>query len=349
MASTQADGIDPWYLANLICPVDGSPLRYADRCLVSAAGRPYPIVDGIPVMLVRDADQTISVADASWQSVDAAAAGELNDPYFIETIGVSPQEREQLRELIRQKTSLVDPVVSFLVAATNGNMYKHLIGRLKEYPIPKIRLPPGGGKTLLDVGCNWGRWCIAAAREEYSPVGIDPSLGAVLAADRVAKQLGVKAKFVVGDARFLPFKPGTFDVGFSYSVIQHFSRQDAESSIRALGSVLKPGGSAFVQMPTVFGVRCLYHQLRRGFSEGSGFDVRYWTIPALKRLFTDAIGASSVLVDCYFGIGLQPSDARFMPWHFRAAMFASEGLRRVSGLVPPLKYLADSVYVLSEK
>ncbi len=350
MFVAEAVKIDPWYLENLACPVGGDSLRLEGRHLVSKAGRAYPVVDGVPVMLVGDGSQTFWVADASRQAAErAAAAGEADDPYFVETIGVKPWQVAQLREAIARGDSPVDPVVSYLIQATNGNMYRSLVGKLHDYPIPEIRLPAGQGKTLLDVGCSWGRWCVAAARKGYAPVGIDPSLGAVLAAKRVAKQLGVSARFVVGDARHLPFKPGTFDVGFSYSVLQHFSRENAAAAIRALGRVVKPGGTTLLQMPTVFGARCLYHQLRRGFREGTGFEVRYWTIPALKRLFADAIGPSSVFVDCYFGLGLQPSDLRFMRWHLKAVMVVAEGLRRVSTVVPPLKYLADSVYILSCK
>ena len=100
---------------------------------------------------------------------------------------------------------MIDPVVAYLIAATNGLMYRHLIGRLESYPIPDIDLPPGEGRTLLDVGCSWGRWSLAAARLGYTVIGIDPSLGAVMAARRVARQLNLAATFLVGDARHLPF------------------------------------------------------------------------------------------------------------------------------------------------
>ena len=66
-------------------------------------------------------------------------------------------------------------MVAYLVAATNGFMYLHLLGKLSEYPIPDLRLPEGNGTPLLDVGCNWGRWSIAAARKGYAATGVDPS------------------------------------------------------------------------------------------------------------------------------------------------------------------------------
>ena len=59
-------------------------------------------------------------------------------------------------------------------------------------------------------------------------MGIDPSLDAVLAARRVSRQLGVEASFVVGDARFLPFANDSFDTVFCYSVLQHFSKENAK-------------------------------------------------------------------------------------------------------------------------
>jgi hypothetical protein len=73
---------------------------------------------------------------------------------------------------------------------------------------------------------------------------------------------------------------------YSYSVLQHLSRADAEAAVAEMGRVLVDGGTAKVQMPTTLGVRCLFHQVKRGFRDGRGFEVRYWSLPALRRLFT---------------------------------------------------------------
>ena len=89
--------------------------------------------------------------------------------------------------------------------ATNGLLYRHLVGKLTRAPIPILSLPEGAGRILLDVGCSWGRWSIAGAQQGYLAVGIDPSLGAVLAAKRLAGRFGLQAAFVVGDATALPF------------------------------------------------------------------------------------------------------------------------------------------------
>jgi SAM-dependent methyltransferase/uncharacterized protein YbaR (Trm112 family) len=337
--------VDPWLLEKLACPRDGSALTPGEDGLRCAAGHAFPVVDNVPILLLEEAPETLWVAGASL----ADARQPTSDPYHIDTLGLSEEERQQLRQMIDRHSGGVDPVVSFLVGATSGIAYRHLIGKLPEYPIPRLRLPAGEGKTLLDVGCSWGRWTIAAGRLGFRPIGIDPSLGAVLAAQRIARQLGVEAHFIVGDARHLPLRPGCIDAAFSYSVLQHFSRDDAARAVGEIGRVLRPGGTSLVQMPTILGLRCLYHQLRRGFREPGGFEVRYWSVPALRRMFTGSIGPSRFSVDCFFGIGLQASDIKLMPLAHRLAIRASEALRQLSRIVPGLYYLADSVYVQSTK
>jgi len=338
--------VEPELLDLLACPVHGESLRETDKGLACPRGHEYPVIDGVPVFL-DERPQTIGIAE---HSLRAAKAGAHDDPYFLGTIGIADHERAELsRQLKSAPESGVDPVISLLVGATNGIAYKHLIGTLQDYPIPDIRLPAGNGAILLDIGCNWGRWSIAAARKGYRTIGIDPSLGAVLAAKRLAAKMGLPCRFVVGDARFLPLRPQSVDVVFSYSVIQHFSREDASSAIREVGRVLRQGGRSLIQMPTVFGLRCLYHQARRGFTDGNGFDVRYWTIPALRDLFGKCVGPTSFSVDCFFGIGLQASDLHMMPLPLKVIIGASEALRKTSRWLPQLRYVADSVYVESVK
>jgi SAM-dependent methyltransferase len=336
---------DQWLKDNLVCPRDYSSLTNVEGRLRCRFNHTYPIIDGVPVLLVREAEQVFAAATASL----AQQSTGCDDPYHIDTLGIDDSEKAMLRRRLSTQTESVDPVASFLVGATNGIAYKRLVGTLRDYPIPSLRLPPGKGRVLLDIGCGWGRWSIAGALRGYATVGIDPSLGAVLAARRVAAKFGLAPRFVVADARFLPFRSGSIDAAFSYSVIQHFSRPDARQAVSEIGRVLRHGGEAFVQMPTVLGLRCLYHQARRRFRAARGFEVRYWTIPALRRLFAQAIGPAKVTIDCYFGIGLQPSDRHLMPLTARAAISASELLRRMGNIFPPLSWLADSVYISSTR
>lgn len=325
----------------LACPVDKSPLQRADHVLRCANGHEFPVVEGIPVLLPPDANDTIDAMGATRVAVSSASN---DDPLYLKTLGLDENERTRLRHNFERGGYEIDPVVSYMVAATCGNIYKGLVGRLPRYPIPDFRLKNGSEKLLLDLGCNWGRWCVAASREGFVPVGIDPQIGAVLAARRVAKQLGITAHFVCGDARHLPFRADVFDTVFSYSVLQHLSRNDVSDVANESRRVMKPGAESFIQMPHALGIRCLQQQIRRGFREANGFEVRYWSLAQLRVLFEKMIGPTTFEIDCFFGIGLQGSDVDMLPAGLATLVRLSEVLRQV----PPLRFVADSVYVRSQ-
>src|SRR5271165_2129516 len=220
----------------LVCPRDHQVLEEQDRHLLCPSGHRYPIVEGIPILLLAENPQTHIEGTRSLQ---AGASGEARSA----RLASQPGE--------------IDPFVQHIIAATNGMFYIRLVGKLTDYPIPHLRLPPGDGKRFLEIGCNWGRWCVAAARMGYRPVGIDPSLKGIRAARHVAQQLGIEAHYVVADGRYLPFASGTFDQVFSYSVLQHLSKQNARLTLQEAARALCPGGGFLVQMPNCFGIRCL--------------------------------------------------------------------------------------------
>jgi hypothetical protein len=99
-------------------------------------------------------------------------------------------------------------------------------------------------------------------------------------------------------------------------------------------------------MPNAFGIRSLYHQARRGFREADRFDVRYWTPQALLRTFSREIGPSTLSIDGFFGLGIQPADVDLLPLHLRPVVHSSEFLRRHAPFLLPV---ADSLYVRSVK
>jgi len=339
------NAIDNWYLENLVCPRENSKLTQVGNTLISETGSKYPIVNGIPIMLLTDVEQTIELAN---KTLDRHT--QIDDIYFLETLGITTQEIKELTGYINRgklEDFEVDPVVQFLVGATNGNLYKDAIGKLKRYPIPDIRLPEVDKKTLLDIGCSWGRWCVAAAQKGYMAIGLDPSLGAVLAGQRVARKLNLDVKFVVGDARYLPFRTDCFDQIFSYSVLQHFSKSNVRSTLTQIDRVLKINGKSLIQMPNCLGLRSLQHQANRGFKDGDNFDVRYWSIRELTQYFTEEVGSSKISIDGFFGLGIQGSDVDLLPFKYKMVVGASAALRKISRFLPILKYFADSVYVES--
>jgi SAM-dependent methyltransferase/uncharacterized protein YbaR (Trm112 family) len=316
---------DEELLRLLVCPRDHQTLQEQEQHLVCPSGHRYAIVEGIPILLLPETQQTHIEGTRALQfgASGEATSAPLPDP--------APGE--------------IDPFVQQVIAATNGLLYIRLVGKLTEYPIPYLRLPRGDGKRFLEIGCNWGRWCVAAARMGYRPIGIDPSLKGIRAARHVAQQLGVDAHYVVADGRYLPFADGTFDQVFSYSVLQHLSKDNARLTLQEVARALQPSGGFLAQMPNCFGIRCLYHQARRRFREGRDFDVRYWTPNELVSTFRAVFGSARIIVDGFFSLNAQISDVELLPWKYRTVVYASEALRRVSGVFSPLTYVADSLYV----
>ena len=328
--------------AALICPKDGEAL---DESLCCKNGHRYPMVEGIPVLLRDDLPATIDIAYAS---VRAGRNPAEDAPLYLESVGVSEEQRA-LAKRLWAGNSPVDPVAAVLIAATSGHGYGHLVGKLDGYPIPEIPVPQSNGQELLDVGCSWGRWSMAAAAKGYRVTGIDPSLGALLAAKRVSRQLGHEIRFVCADARALPFASNSFDRVFSYSVIQHLSVPDAETAFDQMARVLRPEGHFLVQMAHRTGVRSLYHQLRRGFRAPRNFEVRYWSAARLREAVARRFADSGLRAHCYFGLGLEASDMRFMKPHMRALIRISDAVKEMSNRLPVLRRFADSLYLFGVK
>ncbi len=322
--------MNEWLLNNLVCPRDKQRLKFSENKLTCPANHVYPVVEDIPILLVEESEHIHGYITETLESV-AKGQTDAAEKSEIET-----------------NKNAVDQFVQTEIPYTCGQLYFPLLNNLIRYPIPDFRLPRGDGERLLDVGCNWGRWSIAAAQKNYKPVGIDPSLRAILAARRICRQLKVEADFVVGDARHLPFADGCFDVGFSFGVFQHFSKENAKVSLEEIARCVKKNGKILAQMPNKYGVRSFYNQAKRGFTDDNEFSgIRYWTPAELLKFFRETFGQTEMTVDCYFGLGIQKNDADLLPAKYRIIVRTSEMLRSVSKKIPLMKKVADSVYLES--
>jgi SAM-dependent methyltransferase len=132
-------------------------------------------------------------------------------------------------------------------------------------------------------------------------------------------------------------------------VLQHLSKDDARAALREAGRVLRPGGTALVQLPNVFGLRNLARQARRRFRDEGGFSVRYWRPRELLEAFAAAVGPAALEIDGFFSLNAQAADLPLLPPRSRAVVRASELLRRAGRAVPRLTLVADSLYVRAQK
>jgi SAM-dependent methyltransferase len=312
----------------LLCPYDRRRLEPRGDLLGCPEGHEFPVVDGIPVLLRRDLASTHARAFRT----------------TFEALDQHGPEGQPLEELGPDE---VDPFVQNVLVGSCGNLYKKLRHNLRTYPIPDIELPEGEGRLLLDVGSGWGRWCVAAARRGYVPVGIDARLGAARAARRVARQCGARAYFLVADARSMPFEDDSFDVVYSFGVLQHFPEEEVLRSLDEIRRVLKPGGRSLVQMASSFGVRAI---LRKLFMPRELTDyARCWSPGALREKFGARIGPTEISAHAYLTLNACPADLPLLPWSSRLIVRVSEALRSLARGVPPLRYVADSMYVTSHK
>ncbi|MEM4217780.1 MAG: methyltransferase domain-containing protein [Candidatus Methanomethylicaceae archaeon] len=315
------------WLSLLACPRDQLPLELGKDSLICEGGHHYPLVNGIPVMLVEEVEPT--------------------HHYCCQTL-----------ELVRSKStdfpkqvihSGIDPFVQKEIVGTCGHMYRPLQGRLTRYPIPEdLPLEGGGGKTFLDIGANWGRWAIAAAKKGYKAAGLDPSLEAVMALQRVSHQCGYPVFPIVGEARFLPFRKGAVDVAFSYSVFQHFDKQVARQAIAEASRVCRTKGIVLVQMPNKYGIRQSINLIKQKLVRDSNpFRVRYWSPSELRKTFEQLVGPAEIFVDGFFSLNPRPSDVDLLPWHYATLVRFSTFLRGLSAKMRWLRFIADSLWIKS--
>src|SRR5665811_1545254 len=89
------DKMDNFLLDSLVDPVDKTPLRVTGDILQSSSGRTYPIVQGIPIMLVEGIDQTIRAAERTLHVAHKEVND--NDPWYLDTTTMGDRNIRELR------------------------------------------------------------------------------------------------------------------------------------------------------------------------------------------------------------------------------------------------------------
>ena len=142
--------------------------------------------------------------------------------------------RAARRSCRRSERDAIDPYVAELILGTCGNLYRHLARRARRATrSPTSPLPPGTGGSFLELGCNWGRWCVAAARRGYRADRDRPvARGDPRRAPGRASSSASRRHYVVADARHLPFADGASTSCFPTACSSTSRSGDALAALR---------------------------------------------------------------------------------------------------------------------
>jgi len=137
------------------------------------------------------------------------------------------------------------------------------------------RVALGGITTVLDVGCGPGYWIKLFEGLDYT--GVDQSPGMLA----LAQELSPLAKFVLGNARSLSevFSPGSFDLAFTSSVLQHNRHiPDKQEVVEQIALVLRGGGYLLCTENTYRADNCPESVNNPSFTDGYTFTPTGWEI-----------------------------------------------------------------------
>ncbi len=111
-----------------------------------------------------------------------------------------------------------------------------------------IRLAEEGeiGGRVLDVGCGTGENALYLAHLGFEVWGIDGAQSAIKKAREKAKERGIKANFLTGDALKLQSLQKRFDTVIDCGLFHVFTDEERPIFATSLSSVLYPSGRYFM-------------------------------------------------------------------------------------------------------
>lgn len=210
------------------------------------------------------------------------------------------------------------------------------------YQLVRERLGPVAGLRILEVACGRGGFVCELTRAGAHVTGCDFSAAALRISHAKLSVAGAAASppLVQGDAQKLPFADESFDLVVSCETIEHVP--DAQSAVREMFRVTRPGGRLFLTTPNYLNFMGLYeiyakfrHPRRK---DNQPFDRRQW-FPQVRRWLRRAdwtIAYTDGAVHQF----------PFIPRHNPVAFPSLEKNRVVRKLLSPLAY---HYFVIAEK
>src|SRR5438874_10050096 len=96
-----------WASTIVACPRCYGDLQGDPRRLYCNSGHEYPVVEGVPIFVLPEKEQTIGIALASYN----AARNGAGAPLFVDTLGLPPSEKTRITEkwLLDSDSQSIDP------------------------------------------------------------------------------------------------------------------------------------------------------------------------------------------------------------------------------------------------
>ena len=149
--------------------------------------------------------------------------------------------------------------------------------------------------TALEVGFGDGRWIKFLRGEGIAAYGIDILENAAL---QLRKE-GFSP--VIADARVIPFKEDTFDLTYSFGVVEHFA--DTEKAIEEHVRVTKPGGKVIITVPHLlspYTVHWMFIHVKRGtFKDRPATFGKRYTRKGLRKIL-EKVHVKTVKIEPFF-------------------------------------------------
>lgn len=141
-------------------------------------------------------------------------------------------------------------IENHIVSYVQDEQSNSLITKIKPF-FPK-------GTRILDIGCGYGSFVIAACKYGYEAHGIEIEKFEHACAIQKASLEGIdSARFTHGSALALPYEDEFFDGVTFWNVLEHIS--DFKGALREAKRVLKPSGKLFIIAPNYMSFRMEAH------------------------------------------------------------------------------------------
>jgi len=143
-----------------------------------------------------------------------------------------------------------DEAVGIHLAAKSYDLTALRSGRGQLHPIEEAEVGPVGGKRVLHLQCHFGRDTLILAQRGAEVVGLDFSEAAIVAARRLAEEIGLAARsrFVLANvyeaSKSIP-EPASFDLVYvTWGALCWLP--DIGAWARTVAHFLRPGGSLYL-------------------------------------------------------------------------------------------------------